>query len=94
MSDYGSVQIGAHTFEKLEECGEWDYDWTIGYLMRRDDGALYWGVTSGCSCNDFDENIDESELVSVANWQAAVEEAKATFSDNDVAEFASRLMKV
>lgn len=86
-------------YETVEEIGEWDYSWTIGALLRDTSGQLYFTVDSGCSCTSFGEGIDEGDLIAVASWQEAVEQAKTysfyggspTFSDVEVYEFAKRL---
>lgn len=81
----------SNRYETIEECGEWDYDWTIGALLRDSEGNLYWAVDSGCSCTSFGDGIDDDELTPVKSWHEAVELAKETFSESEVYEFAKRL---
>jgi hypothetical protein len=87
-------------YESIEEVGTWDYDWTIGALLRKkDDDTLWFGVDSGCSCTSFGDGLDVEDLAPVKNWQEAVELAKAEisygdskmFTDEEVYEFAKRL---
>jgi hypothetical protein len=87
-------------YDVVEEIGTWDYDWTIGALLReKSTGNLFFGVDGGCSCTGFGDGLDAEDLTPVKNWQEAVELAKhhvrygdsKTFTDEEVYEFAKRL---
>jgi hypothetical protein len=80
--------------EVVGECGEWDYDWHIGKVLRDKDGGLWWGSDGGCSCNDWGYDWRTTDdLTRVASLAEAVELAKADgFSDSEVAEFAEQLL--
>lgn len=58
----------------LESTGVYDYSWSEFAVMRGDDGHLYVGDTSGCSCNSFEENLDE--ITRVASWHEAAAKAQ------------------
>ena len=58
----------------LDQTGTYDYEWSEFAVMRGSDGRLYVGHSGGCSCNYFDENLDEVTLVK--SWQEAAEYAK------------------
>ena len=82
-------------FDQVARCGEYDYSWTEGALWRhKSEPILLWGVTSGCSCNSYEENIEPEDLVLVDSWQDAVDLAKSDFTDREVCDFAEQLMKV
>lgn len=82
----------------LESTGVYDYEWAEFAVMRGNDGYLYVGDTSGCSCYGFEDNLDE--ITRVSSWQdaatAAQEWAKdRSYSDEEKAagiQLAERLM--
>jgi hypothetical protein len=48
------------------------YDWEEFRVMRGPDGRLYVGSSSGCSCNDFDTNVEPADLTPAEGWQDAL----------------------
>ena len=58
----------------LDSTGVYDYSWNEFAVMRGDDGFLYVGDASGCSCYGFEENLDE--VTKVASWQEACAKAQ------------------
>ena len=88
-----SVTLNGQVFEVVESINEdWGYDWHDGAIYRDADGQLYWYEDSGCSCSYFGEDLNSvDDLTPIANWQEAVELAKADFPEAQVFEFASRL---
>lgn len=89
---HGTVTISGTDYEILEEVGEWDYDWTIGALLRASNGDLFYAVDSGCSCVGYGDGLEQEDLHKVATPAEAVELAKEVFTDSEVYEFAKRLM--
>ncbi|HUG51772.1 MAG TPA: hypothetical protein VLZ78_12315 [Terrimesophilobacter sp.] len=67
--------------EVIDRTGVYDYEWSEFAVMRGSDGHLYVGHTSGCSCNDFEENL--TEVVRVGSWQEAADHAKRWAEDED-----------
>jgi hypothetical protein len=68
------VKVDGIELEIIESTGVYDYSWSEFALMRGDDGHLYVGDASGCSCNSFEENLDE--ITRVASWQEGAERAQ------------------
>ena len=69
-----TISINGIDLEIIDQTGTYDYEWSEFAVMRGDDGHLYIGHTGGCSCNYFDENLDE--VTQVKSWQEAAEYAK------------------
>ena len=58
----------------LDSTGVYGYQWSEFGVMRGDDGYLYWGATSGCSCNSFADNLDE--VTRAASWHDVANAAR------------------
>lgn len=99
-----SVKIDGIEYDVLAECGDYDYSWHIGAVLRKSgDGVqLYWLEDSGCSCNTYADFSAYEDLTPISHWTEAVQVARdskswgdtPSFSDEQVADFAAILMKV
>jgi hypothetical protein len=58
----------------IDSTGVYDYSWSEFAVMRGDDGYLYVGEDSGCSCYGFGDGLDE--VTKVASWQDACAKAQ------------------
>jgi hypothetical protein len=74
--DRVDAKINGVTLTIIDSTGTYDYQWSEFAVMRGDDGLLYVGDTSGCSCNSFTENLCEDDVTLVASWQEAAEKCK------------------
>ena len=52
-----TINVNGIELEVLESTGVYDYSWSEFGVMRGDDGHLYVGDTSGCSCNSWGEDL-------------------------------------
>jgi hypothetical protein len=68
------VKVNDIELTVIDSTGVYDYSWSEFALMRGDDGYLYVGDASGCSCNNFEENLDE--ITRVDSWQDAATKAQ------------------
>jgi hypothetical protein len=92
------VNINGVELTVLERTGIYDYSWNVFAVMRGDDGLLYVGDTSGCSCYGFEDTLDEVEVVK--SWQDAATKAQewaktSAYDEEEKAagiELAERLM--
>lgn len=87
------MNLDLDDFDRVASCGEYDYAWTEGVLWRhKTNGVLLWGVTSGCSCYGYEDNIFPEDMIVVDSWQDALALAKDDFTEREVADFAAQLL--
>jgi hypothetical protein len=79
--------------EVVGELGYYDWDWQIGRVLRDSEGCLYWGEAAGCSCDDWSDHFRTTDdLTRINSLAEAIELAKESFPDDDVARFAESLL--
>lgn len=92
MAGERTIEVDGREYELLVEITNDSYEWHTGCLMRGPDG-LYFAETSGCSCYSFDDVVSVDDIHPVTSWHAAVELAKDSFPEAEVADFAAACMR-
>lgn len=68
------MKVNGIELDIIDSTGVYGYEWSEFAVMRGDDGYLYVGSASGCSCNDFTDSL--SAIEQVQSWQEAATKAK------------------
>jgi hypothetical protein len=96
MYDTGTWTVESTTFEIVASAYQSDLSYAFhdALLLKDDEGNLFYFEDSGCSCTYFGEDATLADLTPVKSAAEAVELAKASFSSEDVYDFAQQAVKL